>query len=78
MDKKDNYEVAQLIKEDIDGVVGELKVLLEPPMLPPEYSDAEVKQAIIELTPEAHQRLFQRFGQEFLEFVSSFSEGRLF
>lgn len=84
MAKKDDYEVAEQIKGIVEGTANELESQLQPVELPPEISDAQIKQAIINITPEGYEGLLQRMEskgisrQEVIHFLSDFSAGRKF
>ena len=74
--KQDN-ELSQMLRKTMDDTADELqKILPEFDMLP-KQDDAAVKQALINLSPQGQQQLYQQFGQqEVMEFQQEFSRNR--
>ena len=76
MGKNDN-EVSQIVKNNIDNVSEELQKLLPDFDMMPKQNDAEVKQAIMSISPQGLERLYQKFGrQQVTDCLSDFSRNR--
>ena len=76
MGKNDN-EVSQIVKNNIDNVSEELQKLLPDFDMMPKQNDIEIKQAIMSISPQGLERLYQQYGrQQVTEFMSEFSRNR--
>lgn len=77
-----NIAVGQRVKALVEGASKQLESMLEPVELPPEYSDAEVKQAILGISPGGLENLMQRLEQQgiprqdVIHFLDEFSRER--
>lgn len=66
----------------VDGTTRQLEAILEPVSLPPEFNDAEIKQAIIDISPDAFEGMLQRLEaqgvprSEVITLLDEFSQGR--
>ena len=70
-------ELSLMVKDMLNGTKDEIKELLPSFDLKPDISDSKIKQAILDLTPDGMQKMFQQYGQtEVLDFISKFSQGR--
>ena len=77
MAKKD--ELSQILKEDVDGLVAELKAQMPSIDLSPDVSDADIKKSILNMTQEGWAKLFAQYGQaEVIKFVNDFTRTRRF
>jgi len=76
MGKNDN-EVSQIVKNNINSVAEELQKLLPDFDMMPKQNDAEVKQALMRIDSPGLERLYQQFGrQQVTDFLSDFSRNR--
>lgn len=79
---KDKYIVGQMTKELVEGTAQALKGILGPVELPPEISDKQIKEAILNITPEGFEQMMVRLEQkgvprqEVITFLDTFSAGR--
>jgi len=74
---KHDDEVSQMVKNNIDSVSEELQKLLPDFDMMPKQNDAEVKQALMSVSPQGLDKLYQQFGrQQVTEFMSNFSRNR--
>lgn len=75
MDKA--QKMGQMLNNSIDRAVEQFQKTLPDIEFEPEIDDRKVKQAILDITPDALQGLFARFGQkEVIDFINQFSQGR--
>jgi len=72
--REDRYAVGQKVKELVDGTAEALKEMLQPVEMPPEISDAQIKQAILDITPDAYMTL----SPEAKNFITEFTQRRKF
>lgn len=74
-----DHELSLMVKELIDGTTLELKDMIPTIDLSPEIPDAQIKQAVLDISPPGMRKLFAQFGRDkVLSFISEFSEGRKF
>lgn len=79
---KDDYSVGLEVKELVDGTSQELREMMTPVELPPEVTDAQIKQAILDISPEKFEGMMVRLEQrgvprqEVVNFLQEFSENR--
>ena len=77
MAKKD--ELSLMLKENIEGLVEELKTQIPHFDLSPPVSDQDIKQAILDMTPQGWRKLVAQYGQsEVTKFVNEFTARRKF
>ena len=77
MKEDKNREIGKLVKEMTEGLTAELKAQMIHIDLSPEIPDAKIKQAILSISRQGMEKLFQRFGQQsVMSFIRDFSEGR--
>lgn len=74
---KDEKEVSAFLQEMIDGAIEELVSVLPDIEFESLITDAQIKQAILDITPEGTMKLYEQFGREpVMQFISEFSRGR--
>ena len=79
---KDEYIVGQEIKELVEGTSNALREMMTPVELPPEITDAQIKKAILDISPERFEGMMARLEQrgiprqEVINFLQDFSESR--
>lgn len=72
-------ELSQMVRDSMSGIKDELKAMLPSFDLSPDIPDNKIKQAILDLSPEGMQTLFNQFGQaEVIKFINDFSRRRKF
>jgi len=77
MEKKNQAELSQILKSRIDDTASELENLLPDFDMMPKQDDAAVKQAILNLTPDGLNKLYQQYGQQGVtDFLNEFSAHR--
>ncbi len=76
MAKKED-ELSQILKKRIEDTANELQSLLPDFDMLPKQDDTAVKQAMLDLSPQGLQKLYQQYGQqEVMEFMQEFSRNR--
>lgn len=76
-ESKEDKELGKMVKELVNETTQELKNTLPHVDLSPEISDAKVKQAILDITPEGMNKLYAKYGQEaVMSFITAFSRRR--
>lgn len=74
---KEDRELSEMVQELCGGITEELKAQIPHIDLRPVISDAQIKQAILDLTPAGTMKLYEQFGErEVMQFLGDFSRGK--
>lgn len=79
MAKEDEREIGTMVKEMMEGVTSELTGMLPHIDLSKEIPEADIKKAILAVSPEGMNKLFSQFGQQrVMDYIAQFTQGRRF
>lgn len=74
---KINDELSNILKSRIDDTAEALQKMLPEFDMMPKQDDAEIKQAMLNISPDGMRLLYQRFGyQQVTDFMQEFSRNR--
>ena len=76
MSKQDRIETGNILRAIEEGSIEALQDILSQVETPPTYTDAEVRDALMGLTPEGYERLNAHYGVELQELIDEMMKGR--
>ena len=77
--KDDEREIGLMVKDMMEGVTSELTGMLPHIDLSKKIPDADIKKAILDVSPTGMQKLFAQFGQQrVMGYIGTFTQGRRF
>ena len=77
--EENEREIGTMVKEMMEGGTSELTGMLPHIDLSKKIPDAEIKKAILNVSPDGMNKLFSQFGQQrVMDYFGQFTQGRRF